>query len=164
MDQNRIKMNKSFLYRISLSIVTLLIVTSCSIPTPKTVYKETFVIDYSRYNKQGFYITESNSVSFDYEPVGSVITVLKGLNNLTQVEVHNEYSDTDAQLSVRTNREPKTKMKSVNNKYTIYDAIDEFATKCKDIRANGVINFKINYTFDTVYGTGYEISGMAIKK
>lgn len=156
-------MNKSFLYRISLSIVTLLIVTSCTAPT-KTSYRKTFVIDYSRYNKQGFYITESNSVSFDYEPIGSVITVLKGLDNLTQVEVHNEYSDTDAQLSVRTNRVPKTKTKSIKEEYTIYDAIDEFASQCKQIGSNGVIRFRIKYISDSYFGDGYEISGMAIKK
>ncbi len=143
--------------------VTTLFITSCTTPT-KTSYRDSFVIDYSRYLKQGFYITESNSVSFDYEPVGSVVTILKGLQNSKQVEVYNEYSETDAQYSAKNNRVPKTKIKTVNNNYTIYDAIDEFTSKCKEVNANGVINFQIKYTYDVTYGSGYEISGMAIKK
>lgn len=62
-------------------LLAVLLFTSCS------MYKsinETVVIDYSRYTSQGFFITESNSVSFDYKPIGSVVTVVKGTKKKKQ--------------------------------------------------------------------------------
>ena len=56
--------------KILLLAVAALAMTSCSkIPYTSTVT----VIDYSYFTKKGFFITEAPSVSFDYEPVGSII-------------------------------------------------------------------------------------------
>lgn len=109
------------------------IFVSCYMPIKS--YKNTIVIDYAYYMQNGFFITESNSVSFEYKPIGSVMTTVKG--------------------EKRTDRGRQS--------YSVYDAMDEFANQCYSLGANGVIGFRIHYSYDKEYGLGYEITGMAIQ-
>ena len=53
------------------TILSILFLASCS--APKIIHS-TFVgyVDYSEYAEKGFFITESNSVSFEYVAIGSV--------------------------------------------------------------------------------------------
>jgi hypothetical protein len=84
----------------------------------------------------GFFLTESNSVNFEYFPLGNINSVARdGYEN-------NEYK----------NAEPE-------------DALQEFVNKCTSIRANGAINIKVIPIYDKKgeYIVGYNISGMAIK-
>ena len=60
-----------FLFNVTLS----LLITSCVSLDQMTV---TEVIDYSRFLKNGIYVTESNNVDFDYTPIGSVVSVTRG--------------------------------------------------------------------------------------
>lgn len=117
---------------------------------------ETVVIDYSRYTSQGFFITESNSVSFDYKPIGSVVTVVKG----TKKKETGKQNDGDSIQKRKKSffEEPRAEY------YSVYEAIDEFVRKSKNTGANGTINFKVSYTNDKEFGNGYVITGMAIKK
>lgn len=133
--------------------------------------KRTEIVDYKRYFDKGFFLTESNSVSFDYSPIASVFTIVKGS---TQQPVPDQKSkarawaddDTKAttKYSARDRREggaqPATKVKSV--RYDIYDALDELVNKSYKLGANGIINLKITYALDKDYGYRYEVSGMAI--
>ena len=134
-------------------LLSVLLFTSCS------MYKsinETVVIDYSRYTSQDFFITESNSVSFDYKPIGSVVTVVKGTKK----------KETGKQDKVDSVQERKKSFfdKPIAEYYSVYEAIDEFVRKSKNAGANGTINFKVSYTNDKEFGNGYVITGMAIKK
>lgn len=55
--------------------VVLLLVTSCT--TYKIPYRRySAAIDFSAYAQKGFFITESNSVNFSYEPLGSITSVV----------------------------------------------------------------------------------------
>ena len=55
----------------ALSLILCLLVVGCSIQ--KRVYvQESVIIDYSKYNNKGFFITESNSVNFEYKAIGSI--------------------------------------------------------------------------------------------
>lgn len=50
--------------------VMLLVLAACqSLPTPKS---NMVVIDYAVLTNQGIFVTESNSVNFAYEPIGSI--------------------------------------------------------------------------------------------
>ena len=134
-------------------LLSVLLFTSCS------MYKsinETVVIDYSRYTSQDFFITESNSVSFDYKPIGSVVTVVKG----TKKKETGKQNDGDSVQKRKKSffEEPRAEY------YSVYEAIDEFVRKSKNAGANGTLNFKVSYTNDKEFGNGYVITGMAIKK
>lgn len=57
--------------RLFLSLACILLLASCAsyLPAPKSF---TGLIDYSPLTKRGIYVTESNSVNFEYEAVGSI--------------------------------------------------------------------------------------------
>lgn len=91
-------------------------------------------IDYSRFHKNGLYITEANNVDFDYAPVGSVISVTRGaFRNIWSFSV-----DKDKALS-------------------------EIGKQLKAKGADGLINMRVsnNYVNSYYYTT---ITGMAIKR
>ena len=96
-------------------------------------FTTTTVIDYSEFAKQGIFVTESNSVNFEYQPLGSVISV------------------TQAALSG-----------IVSQKIDANKAFMEIATKVKEIGGNGVLNFKFN-VITTSSSSVMTVSGMAIK-
>lgn len=95
----------------------------------------TDVVDYSAFTKKGIFVTESNSVNFDYEPVGSIISVSRG-PALTLVFFHVD----------------KEK------------AFAEIAEKLRELNADGLINLKMRTEHsdkDFYYMT---VTGMAIRR
>lgn len=113
----------------------------------------TVSIDYTSYYNEGFFITESNSVSFDYEPVGSfVTTVISG--TVRQTQRHRGRNVT----------------RTVNKVMDHSDALNELVYQCKQKGADAVINVKYRVlhkakSYDpNNTETSYEISGMAIKR
>lgn len=127
---------------------------------PAAGIKETNVIDYKRYFKKGFFLTESNSVNFDYSPIASVSTTVKGSVKVESAPKSNKRQEDQGLFGARINSN-NTK---TNAKYTIHDAIDELVIKSHSLGANGIINFTITYTYDKEYGRGYIVSGMAIRR
>jgi hypothetical protein len=95
----------------------------------------TSVIDYSKYTKDGFFLSESNSVNFEYEAFGSVSAViLSGKKFGVGYKVAN--SD---------------------------DAVRAVYEKAKSLGVDGLINLKFDYsTVDK--RTIVSVSGMAIKR
>lgn len=78
-----------FLFNVTLS----LLITSCVSLDQMTV---TEVIDYSRFLKNGIYVTESNNVDFDYTPIGSVVSVTRGaIRNAWSYSVDTEKAFSD---------------------------------------------------------------------
>jgi uncharacterized protein YbjQ (UPF0145 family) len=93
------------------------------------------VVDYSKYAKKGFFLSESNSVNFEYEAFGSLSVVV--LSGKKQGEGYKVASSDDA---VRL----------------LYE-------KAKDLGVNGLINVKFDYS--TVNKRSLvTASGMAIKR
>lgn len=153
--------------RLIIAIFVVAFLAGCGV-TKFGVYSVT-AIDYDRYTKQGFFITESNSVSFEYEPVSSISAlVTDGYVDTELVEKNDR---------VTTTRRPHndnvygTGGSSVSKKNMVYvegtpdlvtDILVEEAIK---MGANGIINFK--YTpVNNHEGilAGYTASGMAIKR
>lgn len=114
-------------------IIGFLVLTSC------LGYKYasySIVLDYRPYTSNGFFLSESNSVSFDYFPIGSVVS--------------NSLSGTTKDGYKRAKPE---------------DALKEFVRQCISIQSNGAVNLKAKAIFDDKNKSiiGYEVTGMAIK-
>lgn len=120
------------------SILTLiLLLTSCS---PKSYMVEAQYLDYSMYSANRIFITESNSVNFEYSPLGTIkINIYSGT-----VPHTNHWLDAKPQTGIR-----------------------QLVDKAISVGANGIINLRIE-PFTTVIGdeprSGLSVSGMAIKR
>ncbi|WP_195664135.1 hypothetical protein [Bacteroides congonensis] len=119
-------MKKSVLF---LTLVALL--SSCVSLEQATV---TDVVDYSVFARRGIFVTESNSVNFDYKSLGSIVSITSG-----------------AAKTFRSFRIDKDK------------AFSEITDKLTALKADGLINLQINITYDKglYYMT---VTGMAIRR
>lgn len=148
-------------------ILGVLILSSCSVslPTPKSTV---FVIDYSALTQKGIFVTESNSVSFDYEAIGSVVaeetdgwvkqSLLKDKEKQPRKVYQDEYYD-DSQYSSRG--------KNVFIPADLNAALQNLGEQLIEIGANGIINLKIEYVKVPYVKSSLNsiiVSGMAIKK
>jgi len=94
----------------------VLLFYSCS---PEIYYAvNSYTIDYSKYTEKNFFITESNSVNFEYKPVGSIV-----------VESVSGYYNSE--------------FISAN----IDDAFIKLYQVAQKNKANGVINVKMNFGY-----------------
>lgn len=126
-----------------LFIVFCVLIGSFSCVAPRLSYKETIIVDYMRYSNIGFFVTESNSVSFDYTPIGSVTTIVVGETKVQDQE---------------TGRIKK-------RDYHIYDAIDEIVRQSRRMGSDGIIGLTLSPKLSTTgFTEGYIVSGMAIKR
>ena len=124
--------------------VILSTLTSCAayLPTPKTVVD---VTDYSVFHENGIYVTESNSVSFDYKSIGHISVeayggwVDKKTTSKDKLEAK-RYNNDDYYDSPSSSSPFRSRKYVLPN---IDDAISIFIDKVKASKGNGVINFKI---------------------
>lgn len=154
---NSMKIVKSILF-----VVVLVMTVSCS---PKRYYSSfTYLIDYQKYTEEGFFLTESNSVSFEYSPVGSVCSVVESRagSEAAFKPVKHYVDDTlyENDPSIKVHREIKSA--------TVDDAIAT-AIECARVKgANGIINLSVTETSkDIGYGLTEKViivKGMAIKR
>lgn len=148
---------------LAFTFLTLLLFSCGPIKYPYRQYSS--AIDFSDVTRSGFFITESNSVSFPYDPIGSVSAVaesgyevIKGAKEQTQDDIYSF--------------DELSKMKFGKYKFAQpEDVISELISSAKELGANGIINLKITYTPATYANNGiiispssYVASGMAIKK
>lgn len=147
--------------------ILALVLSGCSVY--KTPYLSTAtVLDYSEYTNKGFFLSEANSVNFEYKALGSVSAVTTG--------GYEVISSTD-----RKNMQDDVYLSSGSSKKVKYgpyrwasseDALATLCDKAMEISANGIINIKITYipaTYDPKTGLratsdSYVITGMAIRK
>lgn len=147
----------------ALSLILCLLVVGCSIQ--KRVYvQESVIIDYSKYNNKGFFITESNSVNFEYKAIGSI-----------SAKVESGYGTVDSYKEKTMNDDLYPQEMSVKVKYRDYiqatpeAALETLYKKAIENGANGVINLKITPIINNENPyisiiTGYFVTGMAINK
>lgn len=127
----------------------IVITTSCMMPK-YAVYSG--MLDFKKYNDRGFFITQSNSVSFEYDPIGVVsVTVYSGMD---------ENKETT---------QKKTSIAGPNmGKYHIAsneDAFDALYEKCMEENGNGIINVNFSTIKDKNGNiVAVEASGMAIRR
>lgn len=156
-----------------LMLATLIVAmfSNCStLRQPEIV--ESSVLDFSKYTERNFFVSESNSVNFEYKPMGSIYAL-----NLSGYEVDNQknggltvqnkkFSDDVYQKSV------EELAAKTNNNYiaaTRARVLEELCKKAIELGANGIINVKFEALFATsksgiYYRSGYNGTAMAIKK
>ncbi|WP_448635178.1 hypothetical protein [Pedobacter panaciterrae] len=143
----------------ALLLITSIFAFSCSPIYKKPSNFRSGITDYSRFNEKGFFITESNSVSFDYQAIGSVyVQQEEGYEIISNDPISIKYKDdVTGYESVKQTSNLKT-----GNKYIGLDVnkgLDELHRITTSNKGNGIINLKI-----TFWSGGYNITGMAIKK
>lgn len=114
-----------------------LLVSSCeTVNIPQSTV--TLIMDYTPMTDKGIFVTESNSVDFDYVPLGSVVSVTNGAYR-SSVETGTKYENVDLEK-----------------------AFEEISKMLVVMDANGLINLKIESSFDDLmhYMT---VTGMAIR-
>lgn len=129
------------------------------LPVPKSLIG---MIDYSGLTNRGIFVTESNSVSFDYEPIGSIYVEEVG----GWIRKDGKENSSDLKEDYYINSSSRKKIYQAPDIQTMYEKL---AIKLKDVGANGLINLKITSTseFDQLSKTTVDkivITGMAINK
>lgn len=150
-------MRKTILF---LSLIAVITLSSCTIKYPAVAL--THSIDYSKHMSNGFFLTESNSVSFDYSPVGSVNVVLQDGWEVTQGKKNEGYYT----------QEEYSKLKLGKYVYATYDdTLDLLVKKAKSMGADGIIGLRLHYISPSIDKNGYRVgpgkitaSGMAVKR
>ena len=140
-----------------LIIIFLAAITSSCI-AKYAMISESNTMDYSKYSKDGFFITESNTLSKEYVPVASVVYVCRAGYEIVTPPVY----------STPKRGKPYITKEAKYGKYVLVEAqeaIDAFVEKAQEFGANGVINFRLTVLPPTSGKSdyGYSVSGMAIK-
>jgi uncharacterized protein YbjQ (UPF0145 family) len=139
----------------------ILALASCA-PTGPQFSQIAGLIDYSQY--PGMFLTESNSVSFDYTPVGSLIAVettgVVAKQTVKEKDMDDIYDNgkgyrNNGKLYYNTYETTKGKVRHADPQSALTYAVDE----AKTLGGNGIINLHIRRITD-----GYEVTGMVIKR
>ncbi len=147
--------------KVLLLIVSVCMFTSCATyqPAPKSFVG---IIDYSVLTSKGIFVTESNSVNFDYQAIGSVIAE----------ETGGWVPKSSAKQKPASAADDYYVSSSSKKNYIAPDiqvAFDNIAEHLLSLRANGIINLKITTSseIDLVSKLSVDkiiVSGMAIRK
>ena len=131
---------------LALCAFAALMMSSCV--TPIKFQQNAGFIDYSMF--PGMFLTESNSVSFDYQPIGSLYAEeTSGEYQVVKKKVGNNEIYGDAYAVV------DGKYRHANPQ----SALTFAAEKAKEMGGNGIINLRI----EKIEG-GYCVTGMVIKR
>lgn len=122
----------------------------------------TYYIDYKEAGQGKVFITEANSVSFDYEPLGSILVEeTSGMVKLTVPTTEKERND-DSLYGPG----PSTKTVNSYSEATAQTALNYAAQEAVRLGGDGIINLRLSSTHD---GKGasvvsVSVSGMVIKR
>lgn len=146
------------------SLTAIVLLSGCAAFRQPAVVSSS-ALDYSEYQKQGFFLSESNSVNFTYEPIASVSSLqLSGYK--TKGTGEKSYTD-DAYQSGRSVQYVSTSNEYLNASKS--DVLKQLVEAAKAKGANAIINLEIKPVIGISktgysYLQGYSSSGMAIKK
>ncbi|TKC06936.1 hypothetical protein [Pedobacter frigoris] len=133
--------------------------SSCSAPIVKPRYiKDVYIFDYSKYADKGFFFSESNSVNFNYIPIGSINAYNESGYEVVSSVKERERND-DVLMAEHSFHTSTTRYGDKLILADRSDLIDEVYKQALKKGANGIINLKFVFTTKNV-----TISGMAIKK
>ena len=137
-------------------------VSSCS----PMMYSESFYkVDFSEYTSKGFFITVSNSVSFDYDPVEYIEVEVQDGYEKTESKPVQKFKDGKKQDSVYGDGN-LSKFSTSVKRSSPERALEMAVNIAKENGANGIINFKITRIPLDNFGINnkYTATGMAIKR
>lgn len=127
-----------------------------------------YFLDYQQAGNGKFFISESNSVSFEYEPIGSIlIEELPGEVKITteprKIEKSRNYRDNyDDIYSKDVSPNPKTKHKW--QYASAQSALNYAVDTATELGGDGLINVKLSSYIDKHNNRIVQISGMVIKR
>nr|DAX16076.1 MAG TPA: Selenium binding protein, Selenium-Binding Protein [Caudoviricetes sp.] len=130
-----------FMKKILALLLLSLSLISCStyLPAPRSYIG---FVDYAPFTEKGIFITESNSVSFNYEPIGSILVEETGGWGYKNPKIgNNKGSHNDDYLAPVF----RSMAKKIYYPEKLQTAFDNLAIKLKELNANGIINLKISY-------------------
>lgn len=133
-----------------LLFIFITVMSSCITTSKYAVH--TGMVDFKKYNNKGFFITQSNSVSFEYEPIGYVSTI-----------IFSGYDESQKPNQKKTSLAgPDIGKHHVASNEEAFDALYE---KCTNEGANGIINVDFS-TIKNQQGNivSVQANGMAIKR
>ena len=134
-------------------ILVVALLTSCGSIAPIVTFT-----DYSEYSRNGMFLTESNSVNFQYEPIGSVSALMYSQYVPVTENSSKEQRGEDVYFS-----SPYGTRKYQSA--TVKDVIDLIVHEAQTKGANAIINLKYEYIPATKgQPSAWFVSGMAIKK
>lgn len=128
--------------------------------------QESSIIDYSQHEEKGFFVTEANSVSFEYKAIGSVSAKVESGYEVVGGKKVKAIGDDVYQKQMAT----QTKVAYGGFvSATPAQALELLYQKAKESHANGIINLKLSpiTQYTQAYGnviTGYFATGMAIRR
>jgi hypothetical protein len=127
-----------------------------------TTQKSVFYVDYSKYDD--FFITESNSVSFDYLPIGSICVSYTGYSIISQIPLKEKVKNTKQDDIYYFSTKEKEGTFYGHNP-ALAEAIDIAVKETKGKGGNGIINFNYKAVYNkSGIQTGWFVGGMAIKR
>lgn len=138
-------------------VLIMLMCSSCQ--TTYEYSQKVNYLDYSFFKEKDFFITETNTVSFPYESLGSIYVIVRS----GKIYKTNDMDEGDSY-------KPMYQRKGKYKKATLEDAYQLIYDSAKEKGANGILRFKIEYlTLGPNAGKnkpidGYIITGMTIKK
>ena len=139
-------------------MLPLAFIASCvTIPKPQH-YTIVGHVDYRPYSEKGFFITESNSVNFDYTPVSTIVIksvpgyLPEGRKPKIDPRSNNDMYSVPGQEDIKPNDDGHISV-------TVKSVLDMLYQKAVEAGANGIINLEVR-----VSDGGYIASGMAIKR
>ena len=154
--------------KILLFLGAALMLASCE-SVKKSFSNSCYITDYSVAAKAGFFITESNTVPFDYEPIGSVVFIQesgwekkkKQKSDSSSVEGFDDVYGDHRPSYMRKEQE-----KSGDYRYASTEsAITELMNDAFSLNADGILNFKQEVEFDLSQKPNkIIISGMLFKR
>lgn len=141
---------------IYLFALCMLAMVSCKSMLPQFTQK-TYVLDYSEAGKRGVFLSEANSVSFDYEPVASIVVTSKD-GYVQKPKVSKNYDDISPV-------ETKVSYKDEWQEATYAQTLDRAVQSCIELGGDGIINITFNVNYDSNGAViGNTLRGMVIKR
>lgn len=140
-----------------LSSILLLVIVLCSSCQTFIYTQETYYLDYSFFKERKFFVTETNTVSFPYESLGSICVVVSSGKVYKSVNGKDDYK-------------PLYQRNGSFKYATLEDTYQLVYNLSKAKGANGILGLKVEYikpdkfSGKDKFNSGYMISGMAIKK
>lgn len=145
-----------------LAIAMIAAITSC---TSVKFGHTTSYLDYSRFSDQGFFVTEANTVPFDYTPVGSMsVTEYSGMDDSKEFRQTRENLKEGKKFDdgIYDSKTPKNKSKW--HTANVNSALDAIVERARIAGGNGLMDMQITPVFNK-NGTvaAITVSGMIIR-
>lgn len=146
--------------RTLITLAAVFILSSCNLRTYYTEYVG--FVDYSSYLKRGVFLTESNSVSFDYDAIGTVSAIIYSGYIIAKQDRHIDQTEIYSDKEIVKNEAGQWKEARPD------DALAAAVAQAVEKGGDGLINIKITPTSvvdNAKYKrSGFMATGMAIKR